>query len=104
MEAAEYSEGGAWWHNSGIASVTRATVLAGDQVKEGGRAPTDCSRKRKEQRERRKRDTARLGHKERRKPKEVIKVQRQQIFHLANNKLRAFATNSVLPLMYAAFS
>lgn len=34
-----------------IDSVAPTTALAGDQVKEGGRVPTDCSRKRKEQRE-----------------------------------------------------
>lgn len=32
-----------------IDSVAATTVLAGDQVKEGDRAPTDCSRKTKEQ-------------------------------------------------------
>lgn len=34
-----------------IDSVAPTTALVGDQVKEGGRAPTDCSRKRKEQRQ-----------------------------------------------------
>lgn len=47
--------GGGGVDNGNIDSVAPTTALAGDQVKEGGRAPTDCSRKRKEQREKGKR-------------------------------------------------
>lgn len=44
------------WGNKGdIDSVAPTTALAGDQVKEGGREPTDCSRKGREQRGRRER-------------------------------------------------
>lgn len=59
MEAAEYSEergGGGGGRKGDIDSVAQTTALAGDQVKEGGRLPTDCSRKGKEQREREKRE------------------------------------------------
>lgn len=58
MEAAEYSDGGCggggWWEvvkgNKGdIDSAAPATVPRGHQVKEGGKAPTDGARKRKEQ-------------------------------------------------------
>lgn len=57
METAEYSGGGGGGEgeNCNIDSVAPTTALAEDQVKEGGTVPTDCSRKRKEQREKRKR-------------------------------------------------
>lgn len=98
MEAADYSGGG---DKGDIDSVAPTTALAADQVKEGGRAPTDCSRKRKNREKKEMGDGERLRH---RKRKGVIKVHRQQRFHLANNKPTAFATNSILPLMYTAFS
>lgn len=57
MEAAEYGvvglggRRGRGVYKGDVDSVAPTTALAGDQVKEGGRAPTDCSRKGKEQRE-----------------------------------------------------
>lgn len=44
MEAGEYSRGGGGGKGN-IDSVAPTTALAADQVKEGGRAPTDWSRK-----------------------------------------------------------
>ena len=45
MEAGEYSEGGGRGNKGNIDSIAPTTALAADQVKEGGRAPTDWSRK-----------------------------------------------------------
>ncbi len=79
MEAAEYSEEGGWGGYKGdIDSVAPTTALAGDQVKEGGRAPTDCSRKGREQREKEKRgmEEDKDTEKEQETEKGVSKVQR----------------------------
>jgi len=50
VEEAAHSEGGGG-PTGDIDSVAPTTARAGDQVKEGGRAPTDCSLKRKAQRQ-----------------------------------------------------
>lgn len=49
-EYSEEREGGG--DKGDIDSVAPTTALAGDQVKEGGRTPTDCSRKGGKNRER----------------------------------------------------
>lgn len=76
-----------------IDSVAPTTALAGDQVKEGGRAPADCSRKRKEQRQRgRERDIGRLREKgsDKSTKKAEIPSCKQQTKGLCHQQLPAF--------------
>ena len=89
VEAAENREGG---NKGDIHSIALTIALAGDQVKESGRAPTDCSRKRGKNRQKKSREEDTKGKTQTEGDRKgVIKVQRQQRFHLTSNKPRPFS-------------